>query len=138
MAQDANQKKKLDEELQQLEDQVYGDETPSGTNPRPGEQTADTESMMQAVTGNDPSATNANGTANDDHIAQEMDKDELDRHTTAPIIQEPNPETIPQDSIPVDLDADGIAAPAGVSENLAGSVGDPFDSLSDTDFKKNK
>lgn len=135
MPQNVNQKKKLDEELQQLEDQVYGDEMPGGTNTRP-DTDDDVEQMMQNVTGNDPSATNADGSVNDDHIAQEMDKDDYARHTTAPVIQSPNLENIPTDSIPEDVDADAIGAAAGVSENLAESTGDPFDSLTDADFKK--
>ncbi len=128
-------------QLQNQEDQVYGDETVSGTNPRP-DSDDDVEAMMENVTGNDPTAINANGTPNDDYIAQEVNKDKIDRHTTAPIIQDANPnnDDAPVSNLNENIDADAIASPAGISENLAESTGDPFDALTDSDLgvKKNQ
>ncbi len=133
--------KKISEELQKDEDRFYGGQTVSGHAPNTTSDD-DVEKMMEDVTGNDPTAINANDTPNDDHIAQEVNKDEIDRHTTAPIIQDANPnnDDAPVSNLNENIDADAIASPAGVSENLAESTGDPFDALTDADLgvKKNQ
>lgn len=141
VAQNANQKKQIDDQLQQQEDSVYGDETASGTNPRPGNLTADTEDMMQQVTGNDPTSVSSTGKPVDDTLADEINKDEQALRGE-PVQQDPNPNNDNRavSNLDENIDSDAIGAQAGVSENLAESTGDPFDALTDADLgiKKNQ
>lgn len=128
-------------QLQNQDDDVYGDETPSGTNPRPGNLTADTESIMQQVTGNDPTQVSSSGKPQIDTLADEVNKDERARRGET-VVQDPNPnnDDAAVSNLDENIDADAIGAAAGVSENLAESTADPFDSLTDADLgiKKNK
>lgn len=103
----------IDEELQQQAEE-FGDYDPD----EKSSEVVDVEEAMEEVTGNAP--------IGDTNIAKEVNRDELDRHTTAPI-EQPAGEFVPEKNIDEEIDAEDINSPAGASENAINSTKDPVD-----------
>ena len=119
--------KKIQEELDQEDNEFYGDETASGTNPAPGSDT-DTSETLKDVIGESPK--------HNENIGEEINKDEKD------LIEEEGFDE-PKDKIklePVESDSEeeDLTAAAGASENLVESTDDPYENLTDADFKNKK
>jgi hypothetical protein len=113
-------KKELDKE----EKDFYGDTTISGQNPDP-ESDDDTKQALVDVLGNNP--------RHDENIGNEINKDEMG------VVENP-----PRENEPVTLEenADALenAEQGGnpISEELSRAAQDPFEVLTDADFRKKK
>lgn len=120
--------KDINEELKKLDELVYGDESVSSHAPSPASDD-DMAKNFEEVTGDDPDKA-----VHSLNLAKEVDNDE--KTIQDGVLQDPTePETKSESSLPEDENVDFIST---VSESLANSTQDPFDSLSDNDIPELK